>query len=101
MPLADARKVDLGYASTSHASQGATVDRVLVNINSQRHADLVNNRQFYVSLSRARTEARIYTDSVEGMRRAVSRTQEKELALDVVQKQQPSTSMRFEEFSTL
>jgi conjugative relaxase-like TrwC/TraI family protein len=94
MPLSDARKVDLGYASTSHASQGATVDRVIVNIDSQRSPELVNDRQFYVSLSRSRTEARIYTDSVEGMRRAVSRKQEKELALDIAQKQRPTMSMR-------
>jgi hypothetical protein len=44
MPLADARKVDLGYASTSHAAQGATVDPVLVNIDSSRGAQLVNGR---------------------------------------------------------
>jgi Viral (Superfamily 1) RNA helicase len=83
MPLADARKVDLGYCSTSHAAQGATVDRVIVNIDSQRTPELVNNRQFYVSLSRPRTEARIYTDSTEGLRRAVSRKHDKELALDI------------------
>ncbi|MBV8360834.1 MAG: AAA family ATPase, partial [Deltaproteobacteria bacterium] len=86
MPLADARKVDLGYASTSHAAQGSTVDRVIVNIDSHRSPDLVNQRQCYVSLSRARLDARIYTDDLERMRRAVARTQEKELALDVVQK---------------
>jgi ATP-dependent exoDNAse (exonuclease V) alpha subunit len=28
--------LDYGYAVTSHASQGATVDRVLVNINTTR-----------------------------------------------------------------
>ena len=96
MPLAEARKVDFGYASTSHAAQGSTVDRVIVNSDSRRGADLVNERQFYVSISRARTDARIYTDSIQGLRRAVARTQEKELALDVVQQRQPrqSTGMR-------
>jgi conjugative relaxase-like TrwC/TraI family protein len=98
MPLADARKVDLGYASTSHAAQGATVDRVITNIDSGRHVALVNNRQAYVSLSRARLDARIYTDDMEGMRRAVARTQEKTLALDVVEKpsqqHRPSFGMR-------
>jgi len=84
MPLAEARKVDLGYASTSHAAQGSTVDRVIVNIDSRRGVDLVNERQLYVSISRARTDAHVYTDDVKAMRRAVSRTQEKELALDVL-----------------
>ena len=33
---------------------------------------------------------RVYTDDVEHMRRAVARTQEKELALDIVQKPRQS-----------
>jgi conjugative relaxase-like TrwC/TraI family protein len=86
MPLGDARKVDLGYCSTSHASQGSTVQKVIINVDSTRHVDLVNLRQWYVSLSRSELDARVYTDSVQGMRRAVARTQEKELALDVVEK---------------
>ena len=84
MPISDARKVDLGYASTSHASQGSTVQRVVMHVDSTRHVDLVNIRQWYVGNSRAELDARVYTDSVQGMRRAVSRTQDKELALDVV-----------------
>jgi hypothetical protein len=52
MALDAARKVDLGYTSTSHAAQGATVDRVIVNVDSLRSAQLVNRRQFYVSISR-------------------------------------------------
>ena len=96
MPLADARKVDLGYASTSHAAQGATVDRVITNIDSGRSPELVNQRQAYVSWSRARIDLRIYTDDIERMRRAVARTQEKELALDIIERQQrrASTAMR-------
>jgi hypothetical protein len=86
MPLADARKVDLGYASTSHAAQGATVDRVLVNIDSSRGAQLVNDRMYYVAISRARLDARIYTDDQERMRRSVVRTQDNELALDVIER---------------
>jgi ATP-dependent exoDNAse (exonuclease V) alpha subunit len=89
MPLSDARKVDLGYASTSHASQGSTVQRVVMNVDSTRHVDLVNIRQWYVGSSRPEDDIRVYTDSVQGMRRAVSRTQDKELALDVL-KQRPT-----------
>ena len=84
MPLADARKVDLGYASTSHSAQGASVDRVLANIDSRRSAQLVYDRMCYVAISRARLDARIYTDDQDRMRRAVARTQDKELALDLV-----------------
>jgi ATP-dependent exoDNAse (exonuclease V) alpha subunit len=91
LPLSETRKVDLGYCSTSHAAQGSTVDRVVINIDSTRRSELVNMRQFYVSSTRAEWDLRIYTDSVEGMQRAVARTQEKELALDVI-KQQPRQS---------
>ena len=76
------RHVDYGYASTSHASQGATVDRVIVNVDSERSARLVNRRQFYVSLSRARHDARIYTDNAEALARAVAREQLKPTALE-------------------
>jgi hypothetical protein len=88
MPLDAARKVDLGYCSTSHSSQGSTVHRAIINIDSTRQVELVNLRQFYVSSTRPQFELRVYTDDVERMRRAVARTQGKELALDVVEKRQ-------------
>ena len=96
MPLSEARKVDLGYCFTSHKSQGSTVQKVIINIDSSRHAELVNDRQFYVSATRPEWDARIYTDSVQGMRRAVARTQEKTLALDAIKQEQrqQSTAMR-------
>ena len=95
IPLAEARKIDLGYASTSHASQGGTVQRVIMNVDSSRHAGLVNIRQWYVGVSRPELDARVYTDSVQGMRRAIARTQEKEIALDIVaQRRQQFVGMR-------
>jgi hypothetical protein len=75
---------DHGYAVTSHASQGATVDRVLLNIDTTRSRWLVNRQQFYVSLSRARHDALIFTDSREELPRAISRTADKAIALDAV-----------------
>jgi len=96
MPLSEARKVDLGYCSTSHASQGSTVDRVIVNIDAGRSAEIVNDRMLYVAISRARFDSRVYTNSIEGMRRAVARTQEKELALNLAPQRsyQQSAGMR-------
>ena len=82
--LSQLRHVDYGYAPTSHAAQGATVDRVIVNADSMRSAQLVNRKQFYVSISRARQDARVYTDDAQALRRAVSRDQRKEVALEVV-----------------
>jgi conjugative relaxase-like TrwC/TraI family protein len=76
------RHIDYGYASTSHSSQGATVDRVIVNIDTLRSVELVNRKQFYVSISRARDGVTIYTDDREALRHAVNRNREKSIALE-------------------
>jgi ATP-dependent exoDNAse (exonuclease V) alpha subunit len=79
------RHIDHGYASTSHSSQGATVDRVIVNVDTTRSAQLVNRKQFYVSISRARYAVSIYTDDRDRLRQTVSRNREKSTALEVLQ----------------
>ena len=50
-----------GYVVTSHASQGATVDKVLIALGSESFA-AANRQQFYVSVSRAREAVKLYTD---------------------------------------
>jgi len=61
------RHFDHGYAVTSHSSQGLTADRVLVNIDSQVHPALVNERFAYVSISRGAHDAQLYTDSAASL----------------------------------
>jgi ATP-dependent exoDNAse (exonuclease V) alpha subunit len=78
------RHIDYGYASNSHSSQGATVDRVVVNIDTLRSIELVNRKQFYVSISRARDEITIYTDDREALHHVVNRNREKSVALEQV-----------------
>ena len=56
------RHLDHGYAVTSHSSQGLTTGRVLVNMDTTTHAELINTRFAYVSISRASQDARIYTN---------------------------------------
>jgi len=46
LPCSELRHVDYGFASTSDTAQGATVDRVIVNADSMRNAQLVNRKQF-------------------------------------------------------
>jgi ATP-dependent exoDNAse (exonuclease V) alpha subunit len=53
---------DHGYAVTSHSAQGLTADRVLINVDTETHPDLINSRFAYVSVSRARNDAQIYTN---------------------------------------
>ena len=74
--------IDYGYASTSHSAQGATVDRVIVDIDTERSRELVNQKQFYVSISRARKSLTIYTNDRATLGFAVSRSREKAMALE-------------------
>lgn len=59
-----------GYVVTSHASQGSTVDRVLIALGAQSLA-AANRQQFYVSVSRGREAVRLYTDDRQGLMEAV------------------------------
>jgi ATP-dependent exoDNAse (exonuclease V) alpha subunit len=76
--------IDHGYAVTSHTSQGLTVDRVILNADTQESFRLLNDRMDYVALSRARDEALIYTDSVPNLRETLNRAADKEMALDAI-----------------
>ncbi|ECC4732744.1 conjugative relaxase [Salmonella enterica] len=60
------------YAMTTYKAQGKTVDRVMAQIESWRR-NLVNERSFYVNLSRARYEARLYVDNVGKVVEALSK----------------------------
>jgi conjugative relaxase-like TrwC/TraI family protein len=57
------RHLDHGYAVTSYSSQGLTAEHVLVNVDTQVHASLIDSRFAYVSISRAAQDAQIYTDA--------------------------------------
>jgi conjugative relaxase-like TrwC/TraI family protein len=61
---AEHRHFDHGYAVTSHSSQGLTAERVLVNADTAVHPDLLNSRFGYVSISRARQDAMLFTDDI-------------------------------------
>jgi hypothetical protein len=46
-------------------------DRVIVNLDSMRSAQLVNQQSFYVTLSRSREDAQVYTNDAHALRNAV------------------------------
>ena len=74
--------IDHGYAVTSHSSQGATADRVLVHVDTeQAHEQLINSRLAYVSVSRGRYDAQIYTNDAEKLGEELSRDVSKRSAL--------------------
>ncbi|HDS3501214.1 TPA: relaxase domain-containing protein [Enterobacter cloacae] len=51
------------YALTAYKAQGKTVNNIMAQVESWRR-NLVNERSFYVALSRARQGARLYVDDV-------------------------------------
>jgi ATP-dependent exoDNAse (exonuclease V) alpha subunit len=76
------RHFDHSYAVTSHSSQGLTAERVLVNIDTDVHPELINSRFAYVSISRASHEAHIYTNNAASLGSDLSRNVSKSAALD-------------------
>jgi hypothetical protein len=62
--------LDQGIAVTSHASQGKTVDQVIVSVPVAAFGQ-TNQAQFYVSMSRARHAMHLYTDSKVALKEAV------------------------------
>ncbi|OWK46464.1 MobF family relaxase [Fimbriiglobus ruber] len=61
-----------GFCTTSHASQGKTVDRVLVAI-GQESFPATSQEQFYVSASRGREAVTIFCEDKRELLEAVSR----------------------------
>lgn len=57
-------RIDHAYCVTTYKSQGATVDRVLINMNSKDETLNCRN-SFYVNISRAREKVSIFCDSKE------------------------------------
>ena len=94
LPVSHLRHIDHGYTSTSHAAQGATVDRVIINVDSMRSHKLVNRQQFYVSISRARHDAQVFTDDLKTLERAVGRDPKKSVAMEVIKPVPPTTELK-------
>jgi ATP-dependent exoDNAse (exonuclease V) alpha subunit len=70
------------YATTVHGAQGLTADRVLIE--AQTTSRTTAKDVYYVAISRARQEARIYTDDLGRLPAAVARETRKDAALDLV-----------------
>ncbi|HTL73267.1 MAG TPA: MobF family relaxase [bacterium] len=70
-----------GYAVTSHAAQGKTVDEVLV-VATSRSLAAVHQQQFYVSISRGRERCQIFTDDTERLRSHVTRSSARLAAIE-------------------
>ncbi|MNV57241.1 Multifunctional conjugation protein TraI [compost metagenome] len=69
------------YASTVHSSQGLTNDRALIALDTKSRTTSMN--LYYVAISRARHEARVYTNSISELPAAIARRFDKSTALAV------------------
>jgi hypothetical protein len=76
------RHFDHGYAVTSHSSQGLTSERVLVNMDTEVHPELLNSRFAYVSVSRASHDAQIYTNDAASLASSLSQDVSKTAAVE-------------------
>lgn len=72
-----------GYVMTSHASQGKTVDKVIISQSSMSFR-ASSQEQFYVSVSRGREAVSIYTDDKEDLLKAISRSSERRSANELM-----------------
>lgn len=70
------KHIDHGYALTSYKSQGMTVDKAIINIDS--HQSKLNSRNaFYVNISRAKNGVSVYTDSKDKISKQLINWQKK------------------------
>lgn len=72
-----------GYYTTSPASQGKTVNRVLV-LQTTYTGRAASKEQFYVSASRGRFEISIYTDDKEYLMRSVRQSSKRMTASELI-----------------
>jgi ATP-dependent exoDNAse (exonuclease V) alpha subunit len=70
-----------GYAVTSYASQGKTVDTVLIADSGCRAA--TNANQWYVAISRGKKRVAVFTGNKEQLRGNIARSGDRDLALDL------------------
>ena len=98
---AEMRHFDHGYAVTSHSSQGLTSDRVLVNMDTNVHPELINTRFAYVSVSRASQDAQIYTNDAATLTESLSRDVSKASAIDFGRAQSPVAKIGLEQVAAV
>ena len=82
-----------GYVVTSHASQGATVDKVIIGLSSDSFP-ATYQRTAYVAVTRGKEQALIFTDDKEGLLKAMSRPDDPLSATEVAESEKQSTPVK-------
>ncbi|AZR27128.1 MULTISPECIES: MobF family relaxase [Xanthomonas] len=79
LPVNKPLHLEHAYASTVHSSQGLSNDRVLIALDTKSRTTSMN--LYYVAISRARQEARVYTNNRGELPAAIARRFDKTTAL--------------------
>jgi hypothetical protein len=82
-----------GYVLTSHASQGDTVDKVFVAVSSQS-LPATNQRTAYVTLTRGKEQAVVFTDDRKELLKAISRPDDPISATELAEPVQEKLALR-------
>ena len=81
LPATRPLHLEHAYASTVHSAQGLTTDRVLAALDA--HSRTTSMNLYYVAISRARYEGRVYTDSLADLPAAIARRYDKTTAMEI------------------
>jgi ATP-dependent exoDNAse (exonuclease V) alpha subunit len=87
------RHFDHGYAVTSHSSQGLTAERVLINVDTEMHSNLINARFAYVSISRGSHAVHIFTDNAAELGERLNHDVSKTSAMSFTKEEKPKESL--------
>jgi ATP-dependent exoDNAse (exonuclease V) alpha subunit len=74
-----------GYASTIFSAQGKTIDKVIIHVDTDQKL-VMGHEAWYVAISRAKNQAVVFTDDMEGLPKVIKRKMAKESALDAIEK---------------
>lgn len=89
-----------GYYTTSPASQGKSVNRVIL-LQSSMTGRAASKEQFYVSASRGKFSISIHTDDKESLFRSVQRSSQRMTAEEVASSQKEKAKERVDKFKKM
>ena len=90
-------QIDYGYCSTSHSAQGKTRDKVIVAMSSESFP-AASKEQFYVSVSRGKSQCSIYTDDQMGLVDAISESNDSLSATELERRNRMQNILRHSNF---
>lgn len=83
--LAKERHWEYACATTVHAAQGRTADAVILHLDTSR-SQLTGHESWYVALSRAREDVRVYVDDMSRLPETIRRSLAQDVAIDALQR---------------